>query len=150
MSDGACRLRECWINAAAELDRAGHFTRYSTKQRDEVLRKGYLGPWSPDRSIAIAREQAEKGFAQRTPKFNDEARDNFGLVGEDLRKTILKILDELSPEYYAPPSTLEEPPGCPFRFRSRLLGSDVYFKFQVIGTMQRPQVLFWSLHPPLH
>ena len=56
-------LRKCWIANAERLARLGHFAKYSPKQRSEVLRKGYLGPWAPDQGIKIARKEAEQGYA---------------------------------------------------------------------------------------
>jgi hypothetical protein len=132
------------------LDRQGHFAKYPGAQRAEVLKKGFLGPLPPDRAIDCARDQAEKGFAVRTEKFNDEMRDHFGLVGEEVRGAVLKILDEIPPESYEPPRELDEPPGCPFIFGSRTLRREVYFKFQVKGTAQRPRVRLCACHPPLY
>jgi hypothetical protein len=146
---GGEALRNQWIRNAERLNHQGHFARYPPRQREEVLRKGFLGPWPPNRAIVIAREQAEKGQAVRTPKFNDEMRNHFGLVGEEVREAVVKILGELPPESYEPPAELQEPCGCPFRFRSKTLGGEVYFKFQVRGT-RKPRVLFWSCHPPVY
>ena len=146
---GGEALRNQWIRNAERLNHQGHFARYPPRQREEVLRKGFLGPWPPNRAIVIAREQAEKGHAFWTPKFNDEMRDHFRLVGEEVREAVLKILGELPPESYEPPAELQEPCGCPFRFRSKTLGGEVYFKFQVRGT-RKPRVLFWSCHPPVY
>lgn len=144
------RLREQWIRHAAELNGQGRLAKYSPKQRQEILRKGYLGRWPPDRAIMIAKAEAEKGYAFRKPKFNDEMRDHFDLVGDEVREALLKLLEEVPPESYEPPGEVEEPPGYPFVFRSRALQHKVYFKFQVAGSTKRPQVLFWSCHPPLH
>jgi hypothetical protein len=58
------------------------------------------------------------------------------------------MLDEVPPESYQPPGELEEPPGSPFIFHCRILGCEVYFKFQIAGTTKSPRVLFWSCHPP--
>jgi len=52
-------LRERWIANADRLDKRGHFANYSSKQRDEVRRKGYLGRNPPDQAIKMARLQAE-------------------------------------------------------------------------------------------
>lgn len=141
-------MRKRWTHRAQELDRRGHFAKYFPRQREKILRKGFLGLWSPDQAIAIAKTEAEEGRAVRTAKFNDEMRDVFGRVGEEVREALLAILEELPPECYEPPAELEEPPGCPFVFNSRTLGREVYFKFQVKGTAKRRQVLFWSCHPP--
>jgi hypothetical protein len=143
-------LRRQWVQKAQELDRLGYFARYSGAQRAEVLRKGFLGPFAPDRAIACAGEQVRRGYAVRAEKFNDEMRDHFGLVGEEVREAVLKILEEIPPESYEPPRELDEPPGCPFIFKSRTLRRDVYFKFQVKGTAQRPRVKLCSCHPPLY
>ena len=143
-------LRERWIANAQSLDQRGHFTRYSSKQREEVLRKGFLGRYPPDQAINIARTQAEQAQAYRTPKFNDELRAHFGLVGAEVGDILLKVLDETPPESYEPPFELNEPPGCPFHFRSSALGCEVFFKFQIIGSAQKPRVVFWSCHPPLY
>jgi hypothetical protein len=142
-------LRERWIANAYRLDQKGHFASYSSKQRDEVLRKGFLGRYPPDQAIKMARQQAEHGQGYRTPKFNDEVREHFGLVGAEVGNKLLKILDEAPPESYEPPFKLNEPPGCPFIFRSSILGCEVFFKLQIVGTAKKPQVLFWSCHPPL-
>jgi len=147
---GGEALRNHWIKNAHELDRQGRFAKYSRKQRAEVLRKGFLGQRPPDRALAIARQKVEEGYAHRTPKFNDEMRDHFGLVGEEVREALMLILDEVPPESYDPPAELEEPPGCPFLFRCKTLGAEVYFKFQVTGTAKKPRVLFWSCHPPIY
>jgi hypothetical protein len=144
---GGKELRQCWIANAERLDRSGHFAKYSIKQRAEVLRKGYLGLWAPDQAIKIARKEADLGYAVRTPNFIDDMRD-FNVVGAEVRQKILSILDEVPPESYEPPCDLEEPPGSPFIFRSKLLRCGVYFKFQIAGTAQSPRVLFWSCHPP--
>ncbi|HXB75112.1 MAG TPA: hypothetical protein VNY05_43170 [Candidatus Acidoferrales bacterium] len=76
-------LRERWIANAERLDKRGHFASYSSKQRDEVLRKGFLASYPPDQAIKMARDQAEQGHGYRTPKFNDEIREHFGLVGAE-------------------------------------------------------------------
>jgi hypothetical protein len=114
---GGEALRNHWIKNAQELDRQGRFAKYSQKQRAEILKKGFLGQWPPDRALAIAKQQVKEGYAHRTRKFNDEMRDAFGLVGEDVREALMRILDEVPPGSYDPPAELEEPPGCPFRFR---------------------------------
>ena len=140
-------LRDGWIANAKRLDGLGHFARYSPGQREQVLRKGYLGTLSPEQAIRIARHEAAEGRAFRTPKFLDEMRE-FGAVGEEVRETILSILDELPPEFYEPPFELDEPPGSPFIFDCRCLGCEVYFKFQIKGSAKKPLVLFWSCHAP--
>src|SRR6266508_2909775 len=126
MSAGAIRaLRKCWIEEASKLHANGHFVCYSPEQLDEVLRKGCLGPWPPDQSIAIAKKLFQQGIAVRKAKFDHEMRDNFGLVGEEAREAVLQILDGIPSASYEPPYKLEEPPGCPFQFWSRTLGCEV-------------------------
>jgi len=149
VSDGKS-LRAVWIQKARQLDRQRHFAKYSDAQKAEVLRKGFLGPLPPDRAICCARDQVGQGFAVRAEKFNDEMRDHFGLVGEDVREAVLSILEEVPPESYEPPRELDEPPGHPFIFRSRTLRREVYFKFQVKGTPKRPRVKLCSCHQPLY
>jgi hypothetical protein len=83
-----------------------------------------------------------------TAKFVDNMRE-FGIVGEEVRRTVLRILEEVPPESYEPPKELEEPPGCPFIFGCAL-GREVFFKLQIVGTPRKPRVLFWSCHPPLY
>ena len=139
-----------WIGRAARLHREGYFSEYTSSRRDEVLRKGYLGKYSPDQGLVIARRLVKEGISTRTPKFNDEMRDHFQLVGEDVREALVRILDEIRPESYKPPRQLSDPPGLPFHFHSKTLRSDVYFKFQIGGTQKKPQVLFWSCHPPVY
>jgi len=141
-------LRDRWIANAERLDKKEHFASYSTKQRDEVLKKGFLGRYPPDQAIRMAREQAERGHGLRTGKFNDEMREHFQLAGAEVRDRLLQVLDEIPPESYQPPIELDEPPGCPFIFRCSVLGCEIYFKFQIVGTAKKPQVLFWSCHPP--
>jgi hypothetical protein len=143
-------LRERWIANAESLDKRGHFATYSSKLRDEVLRKGFLGRYPPDQAIKMAMAQAEQGQGYRTPKFNDEMRAHFGLVGAEAGDKLLKVLDETPPESYEPPFELIDPPGCPFIFRSSVLGCEVFFTFQIIGTARKPRVVFWSCHPPLY
>lgn len=146
---GGEALRNHWIKHAQELDQEGRFAKYPHKQRAQILKKGFLGQWPPDRALAIARQQVKEGYAHRTAKFNDEMRDHFGLVGEDVREALMRILEEIPPDSYDPPAELEEPPGCPFLFRCKTLGAEVYFKLQVRGTAKKPQVLLWSCHPPI-
>jgi hypothetical protein len=141
-------LRDRWIANAESLDKQGHFASYSPKQREEVLKKGFLGRYPPDQAIRMAREQAERGHGLRTAKFNDEVRAHFRLVGAEVRDKLLQVLDEIPPESYQPPSEISEPPGCPFIFRCSVLGCEIYFKFQIEGTARKPRVLFWSCHPP--
>lgn len=143
-------LRNRWIANAERLDKKGHFANYSLKRRDEVLKKGFLGRYLPDQAIKIARAQAERGHGHRQVKFTDNMREYFGLVGAEVRDKLLRVLDEIPPESYQPPFELDEPPGCPFIFQSSVLACEVFFKFQIIGTAKKPQVLFWSCHPPLH
>ena len=140
-------LRKCWMATAERLARLGHFANYSAKQRAEILRKGYLGPWAPDQGIKIARKEAELGYAVWTRNYIDYLRD-FGVVGGEVREKTLSILDEVPPECYEPPRDLEEPPGSPFIFHCGILGCKVYFKFKIAGTAKNPRVLFWSCHPP--
>lgn len=144
------RLSAAWRMKAAELHERGHFASYSAKQLNQVLQRGYVGQWLPDHAITVARNLAQKGLCFVTPRFHDQMRDNFGLVGEDVRLALLAILDELPPENYEPPSNLGEPPGLPFIFRCATLNREIYFKFQLAGTQKKPQVLFWSCHPPLY
>jgi hypothetical protein len=40
-------LRDRWIANAESLDKQGHFASYSPKQREEVLKKGFLGRYPP-------------------------------------------------------------------------------------------------------
>jgi len=146
---GGKALRDRWIANAESLNKKGHFASYSPKRRDEVLKKGFLGPYPPDQALNIAMAQAERGLGYRKDKFNDNMREHFRLVGAEVRDKLLQILDEIPPESYRPPFELDEPPGYPFVFRSSVLAREVYFKFQIVGTVRKPQVLFWSCHPPL-
>ncbi len=98
----------------------------------------------------MAREQVERGYEWRTGKFHDDLRSRFGLEGEEAHATLRRLLGEIPPECYEPPFKLEEPPGCPYVFRSAVLGCELYFKFQILGTVRKPRVLFWSCHPPRH
>lgn len=149
---GAARqqFQNHWKEKAERLDRDGYFSRYTDTQRDEVLRKGYLGQYAPDQALAIAKQQVRLGISKRTPQFIDNMRDHFQLVGEEVRDALLKVLDEIPPESYKPPKELKDPPGLSFEFRSKNVRSDVYFKFQILGTTKKPMVLFWSCHPPVY
>src|ERR1035438_2339454 len=118
---GGKELRKCWIANAERLVRLGYSAKYSPKQRGEVLRKGYLGPWAPDQGIGIARREAELGYAVWTQNYIDDMRD-FGVVGAEVREKPLSILAEVPPESYDPPDDLEEPPGSPFIFPCGILG----------------------------
>ena len=142
---GGKEFRACWIANAARLDEKGHFASYSSKQRDEILKKGFLGRYPPDQAIKMAREQAERGHGYRTEKFNDDMREHFRLVGGEVRDKLLQILHEIPPESYRPPFELNEPPGCPFIFRCPVLGCEIFSSFR---SAKKPQVLFWSCHPP--
>jgi hypothetical protein len=142
-------LRRLWIEKARTLDARGYFGKYSLERREEVLRKGYLGRYSPRECIGLARDQALKGRGLYTPNFLDNLRHYFGLIGEEMREELLRILDEIPPESYEPPRELHDPPGCPFVFQCRVLGCEVYFKIQILGTPQKPRVAFWSCHPPV-
>ena len=135
-------LRNCWIANAEKLDRKGHFANYSPEQRNEVLRKGFLGRYPPDQAIGMAREQAERGHGYRKEKFNDNMREHFGLVGDEVREKLLEILSEVPPECYEPPYELNEPPGCPFIFSiksSRARGffqiSDLWYGQEATGSL---------------
>jgi hypothetical protein len=150
MRQSAGDLRGVWVAKARHLDSRGHFADYPPKRREEVLRKGFLGAWTPDRAIVTARKQVELGIEWRTQKFMNEMRDHFGLVGEDIRLALLDILGEIPPESYEPPRELEEPSGCPFIFHCARLDCLIYLKIQIQGTMKKPRVLFWSCHPPVY
>jgi hypothetical protein len=136
-----------WTARAEELDRRGHFRNYPGPQRREVLAKGFLGSWRPDRAVEVALTEFRERRALRTPKFNDELRDCFGLVGEELRRAVLAVLAEAPWDSYQPPAELREPPGYPYVFPSKTLGCRVYLKFQISGSARKPRVLFWSCHP---
>jgi hypothetical protein len=73
-------LRGLWVARAKDLDSKGYFAAYPPKRRQEILKKGFLGEWPPDRAIVIARQQVELGIEWRTAKFVNEMRDHFGLV----------------------------------------------------------------------
>lgn len=141
-------LRDQWIERAKQLDGRGHFSEYSAKRRAEVLKKGFLGSWPPDRALDVATQEWKTGRAYSTPKFNDGLRRYYNLVGEEAREAVSEILREIPASSYEPPRRLVDPPGCPFVFRSKRLSGEVYFKFQIEGTAKKPQVLFWSCHPP--
>lgn len=112
--------------------------------------KGLSRDVPPDEVILLARREVERGHAFRKAKFNDEIRDHFGLVGDEVRDALLTILDEVPPQSYTPPRELEDPPGCPFVFHCNYLRSDIYLKIQVAGDNKRPRVLLWSCHPPVY
>lgn len=141
-------LRSVWIAKAHELDGQDYFAQYSSKQRAEVRRKGYLGKWSPDEVIRLAKREVELGLEVRKPRFTDQLRNHFGLVGSEIREALLVLLDEVPVESYKPPKELHEPPGYPFIFHSKRLRSDIYLKVQVAGTDKKPRALLWSCHPP--
>ena len=140
-------LQNRWIAEAHALDGRGYFVTYAKKQREEVLRKGYLGAVPPDLAISIALRMAEQGYDYRTAKFNDEMRELFHVVGQESREMVLRLLSEIPPESYWPPFEIKEPPGYPFVFRSSILDCLIYFKFQILGTTKKPNVLFWSCDP---
>lgn len=140
-------LKECWIRRARQLDKEGRFRLYTPRQRAEVLRKGFLGKWPPDMAIKIARSEVKAGRHWRTPRFNDQMRDHYHVVDEDVRNILLKLCEEVPPECYEPPAELRDPPGYPFIFHSKILRDKVYLKFQLLGTGKKIQVLFWSCHP---
>ncbi|SPF31949.1 hypothetical protein SBA4_1060014 [Candidatus Sulfopaludibacter sp. SbA4] len=71
-------LRGLWVANAKHLDSKGHFADYPPKRRQEVLKKGFLGEWPPDRTTIVARQEVEFGYEYRTPKFVNEMRDHFG------------------------------------------------------------------------
>jgi len=123
-------LRERWIANAKELDEKGYFANYPPAQREEVLKKGFLGRYPPDQAIRLAREQTERGLGYRTPQFNDNMRQYFGLVGDEVREKLLEILDEVPPECYEPPYELNEPPGCPSFFHQEFLGEKSFLSFR--------------------
>lgn len=125
-SSGADELRQRWIQKAQLLNQHGRFDRYPYKKRQEILRKGFLGRFPPDQALGMAEDQVKKGIAVRTPRFNDQMRDCFGMVGEEVGETLLRLLKEVPPESYEPPAQLKEPPGYPFVFRSKVLNSEVY------------------------
>lgn len=54
--------RPLWREQAARLYAEGYFEQYSRRQKDEVLRKGYLGSWDPGRALEIARRQLKSGL----------------------------------------------------------------------------------------
>jgi len=143
----AKQLREGWIQQARELDGRGYFSAYSAKQRAEVLRKGYMGPVRPDEAIRIASASVSDGYSFTTAKIVDELRGQFHVVGVGaVREALLAVLAETPAAAYQPPRALEEPPGYPYIFQCSHLGCSIYFKFQIVGTAQRRQVLFWSCH----
>jgi hypothetical protein len=142
--------QSAWIANAQRLHQAGHFATYSSRQRNAVLKNGFIGRWRPDDALRIAREQVEIGISVKTEKFIREMRDHFHLVGDEMRAALLQILAGIPPESYEPPSTLQEPPGCPFVFHCKRLDCKVYLKFQVDGAPKKPRVIFWSCHPPIY
>ncbi|MBA3976544.1 MAG: hypothetical protein C0504_20245 [Candidatus Solibacter sp.] len=139
-----------WKAQAKELDRGGYFNLYPADQYAEILRKGYLGSWSPEQSLSIARKAVSKGTHITTQKFRDEIVAHFDILPNDEAGFLLALLDEVPPQFYRAPRELQDPPGCPFVFHSARLGRMLYFKLQVFGTPNRPRVVFWSCHPPLH
>ena len=141
--------RTGWQRRAQELDAQGYFSRYSPKQRAEVLRKGYLGPAAPDAAIGIAKAVVENGYYATTAKILDEFRAEFGVVGiEAVRETLLAILREIPPAACEPPRELNDPPGYPYIFECQHFGGRIYFKFQIAGTERKRRALFWSCHCP--
>lgn len=100
--------------------------------------------------MEIAKDAVTARTDHRTPKFVNEMRDYFNLVGEDVGRALISLLSEIPPESYDPPSELKEPPGYAFIFHSAVLGGEIYFKFQIGGNRRKPQVLFWSCHPPIY
>lgn len=140
-------LRECWIRKARQLDEMGRLRRYPPKKRAEVLRKGFLGKWPPDIAIEIAKGEVKAGREVRTARFNDQMRDYYNTVGDEVRGILLKLCEEVPPDCYEPPAELREPPGYPFIFPSKTLRDKVYLKFQLLESGKKVQVLFWSCHP---
>ena len=142
---GDCGIDFCVNTLNTDLEKA-ILEKFGPNRADFILDCAG-SPKTLEQAIRIARHEAAEGRAFRTPKFLDEMRE-FGAVGEEVRETILSILDELPPEFYEPPFELDEPPGSPFIFDCRCLGCEVYFKFQIKGSAKKPLVLFWSCHAP--
>ena len=108
--------RRLWVTRAKQLDSKGHFAGYATKRRREVLKKGFLGEWPPDRAIVIASRHVELGYEWRTPKFVNEMRDHFGLVGDDIRYALLEIPGRGPSRVVRTPSRTRGPARVPFHF----------------------------------
>lgn len=146
---GSKDRRAHWIEKARRLDDTNYFAAYPKAKHAEVLRKGYLGILRPDVALELARTEIAKGLARHTPKIITELHDHYGIIGTEERTRFLASrLREIAPDCYEPPQTLEEPPGYPYVFISGLLGQRVYLKFQIVGTVKKHQIWFWSCHPP--
>lgn len=150
MNGHAVDPRPGWREKAGLLDRQGYFRLYSRERRAEVLKKGYVGRWAPDRAIGIAREQVDMRIAVWTPQIWDNLRDGFGLAGPEARQAFCAVLDEVRAEYYIPPRELKDPPGIPFIYGSRRLQCQLYLKIQVEGPVTKPRVLVWSCHRAIY
>jgi len=73
----------------------------------------------------------ERGHGNWTAQFNDNVREYFSLVGDEVREKLLEILNEVPPETYDPPTRTQRTAGLPFHFSSRALGREIFFKFQI-------------------
>lgn len=138
-----------WKARAAELDKRNYFREYDPTSYKEVIHKGYLGRHNPADALKIARSAVDQGYARYQHKFLDEIRDHYGVTLIERRPFLLSRLNEVQPDAYQPPFTLEQPPGYPYIFYSRDLHADLYLKFQITPDRRRSAVLFWSCHPPV-
>lgn len=148
-ASGSKNYRALWIRQAQRLDQFGYFAQYPAKRRTEILRKGDLGSHPPDQACRIALDLLARGHYTQTLACANRLQDEFGIVGDEVRKTLLAVLQEAVPESYRPAREVLEPsPGYPFLFQSSTLNSPIYLKFQIQGGAKRPQLRINSCHKP--
>ena len=141
-------VRAQWIARARELDQNGHFRHYTAQERNRCLAKGYAGEFAPDEGLRIARIEVAQVRHWCHPRVVDQMRDRLGIAPCDKDSILWALLNEAKPIDFRPPKTLgDPPPALAFIFFSETLERTVYLKFQVKGR-KKPQVLFWSCHPP--
>lgn len=135
---------------ARRLEESGHLRAYPRNRREELLRKGYLGPHPPHEALCEAVARIKGRTYGISPHALDRMRIELGIEPFEAGDALEAAIEEVRPDDYCPPAELRKPPGMPFLWTSRHFGRDMYLKFTFVeehDDLREARLIIHSCHP---
>lgn len=136
---------------AQSLHESGYLQSYPQNRRDELLRKGYLGPHPPHQALCEAVRRIKARTYSISPPVLDRMRMELGIEPFEVGDALEAAVEEIRPEAYYPPGELRKPPGMPFFWVSQHFGREMYFKIAFVAekdSLREARLFIHSCHPP--
>lgn len=113
-------------------------------RRSFRLKTGHTLP----EAISIAKQLTSKRlFHIGDPEIINELAELGYLTDVERMEGLLLALGEVGPENYRPTGQPDPIPGVPFVWDSKCFKTEMYLKFKILGTKNKPVLWWYSCHP---